>query len=572
MDSTIEVNNTDENQGAEYWANKGSESYNAKNYEEACKCYEKAIQLESIPSIQASFFNNWGIILFGLAKTKKDVWLRESACEKFEKAAQLDPNNTSVLYNWGIVLYNLAETKKDVPLYESACEKYEKAVQLDPNKTSAFYNWGFVLYQIAKIKKDEKFQKNLETFENASKKVDDPDTYLIKGELYFILGKTEVAKECFEKSKKSILEILTFLDKSNEREIIETEILYSLLDSRATEDGKFFTETIGSQSEEERKKYKKIYILSIFIISLLHVNEPEEKFVAHYLGKNVSQKLLFDSDFKFRLNAIDFSNDPSEGETLLDFLYEKGKRPSDERLINEEYEAFASCFVFDYDNLNMFRLYGKEQDEEGTGLSLVFRDSFFNEKAKMALGSSETDSSKSNDDNSAEKDKLALFRCIYFDPNPKTEQHIVTVGRKEEYLFYRDKIGTKFDDYNKFINGIVSSIRNEMGELKILANDGGINPSIVGQLLLNLRYLAKHVAFKEEQECRILKIHHLHDKAIKVTGDDYKQMYIEYPHTASMHIDKIYFGPKAKGFELFRSILKNKKLNIPCYKSENPLI
>lgn len=53
--------------------------------------------------------------------------------------------------------------------------------------------------------------------------------------------------------------------------------------------------------------------------------------------------------------------------------------------------------------------------------------------------------------------------------------------------------------------------------------------------------------------------------------DDYKQMYIEYSPTAPKHIEKIYFGPKAESFELFKSILKNKGLPIPCYKSENPL-
>jgi len=541
-------------------------------YEKAFEKYERATQLN--PNNTLAFYN-WGNALYSLAKINKDASLYEKAFEKYEKATQLDPNNASAFNNWGNALYRLAKINKDVSLYEKAFEKYERATQLDPNKTSAFNNWGIALFSLIKINKDENFQEKLKIFDNASGKIDDPEINLIKGELFFILYQTDKnqkyedeAKECFKKSKKSILEILTFLDKDNEEKIIKTEILHSLLDLKTTENGRFFIETISSQPEEKIKEYKEIYIRSIFIISLLHVNDENEKYVAHYREKNISQKLLFDNS-KFRLNAIDFSNDPSEGETLLDFLYGKGNCPDDDKLNNEEYEAFAGCFVFDYDNLNMFRLYGKnEHGNEGTGLSLVFSNSFFSKKAKMVLGSPTTDSFETDNDNSIEKDRLTLFRCIYIDPNPKTKQNIVTVGRKEEYLFYREGIENKYYMYNRHINKLITLVRKEMKNIKNKARK--LNSVIVGQLLLNLRYLVKHIAFKEEQECRILKIHHIRDKEIQV-NDDYKRIFIEYSPTVSMHIDKIYFGPNATDFDLFNSILKNKELKITCYRSENPL-
>jgi tetratricopeptide (TPR) repeat protein len=546
-------------------------------YENACEKYDKVTQLD--PNDDSSF-NNWGIALHRLAEINEDVSLYEYAFEKYEKATQLDTNDNFAFISWGNALSSLAEINKDVSLYENAFKKYEKAMQLASDDVSVFKNWGITLFSLSKINKDEDFQKNLKIFDKASEKIDDSDINLIKGELYFILYQTEKkqeyeneVKKYFKKTKKSILEILTFLEKDNEEKIIQTEILHSLLDLKTIENGKFFIETIGSQPKEQLKKYKDIYIHSIFIISLLHVNDENEKRVAHYREKNISQKLLFDSDSKFRLNAIDFSNDPSEGKTLLDFLYGKEKNPDDEKLSNEEYEAFAGCFVFDYDNLNMFRLYGKnEHGNEGTGLSLVFKDSFFSKEAKMVLGSPKTDSFKNNDD-SIEKDKLTLFRCIYIDPIPKNDRHI-TVGRKEEYLFYREELGDKFEAYNDKMKGIIEQVEDEMNKLKELVNDKGLNSVIVGQLLLNLRYLVKHIAFKEEQECRILKIHHILDEEIQIKdkdnkNDDYKRMFIEYS-PASMHIDKIYFGPKATDFDLFKSILKNKRLNITCHKSENP--
>ena len=541
-------------------------------YKEAFEKYEKATQLD--PNDTSAFYS-WGNTLSDLAEINKDVSLYKSAFEKYEKATKINPNKISAFVNWGITFSRLAEMNRDVSLYEDAFKKYDKAAQLDPNDNSAFYNWGVTLLRLVKINKDKDFQKKLKIFDSASEKTDNSDINLFKGAIYFVLYQKEKkqeyenkVKEYFKKSRKSILEILTFLEKDDEEKIIKTEILHSLLDLKTTENGKFFIETIGSQSEEKIKEYKEIYIRSIFIISLLHVNDENEKRVAHYREKNISQKLLFDDTSKFRLNAIDFSNDPSEGKTLLDFLYGKGKNPDDEKLSNEEYEAFAGCFVFDYDNLNMFRLYGKnEHGNEGTGLSHVFKDSFFSKEAKMVLGSPKTDSSDIKNDDTIEKNKLTLFRCIYIDPNPKTKQNIVTVGRKEEYLFYREGIEKKYYKYNTYINKLITLVRKEMKNIKNKARK--LDPVIVEQLLLNLRYLVKHVAFKEEQECRILKIHHIRDKEIKIT-DDYKRMFIEYSPTVSMHIEKIYFGPKAADFDLIKSILKNKSFNITCHKSENP--
>jgi len=547
--------------------------------------FEKATQLYEIDSDKANAYHCWGYVLFKLAEIKQDESLFNKSFEQFEKATQLyeiDSDKASVFYNWGCVLYELAKIKQDKSLFESVCEKYEKVIQLDLNNADAFNNWGIALCELAKITQDESFQRKLETYEKTFEKIIGSyhflskkelyfDTFLVKGALYFVLNKEETEiKNYFIESKKDILEIFTFLDKEYSELIIKTKILHSLLDCKTTKDGKFFAETIGNQSEYQKEKYKDIYIHSIFIISLLHVKNENEKLVAHYREKELSQMLLFNDNTKFRLNAIDYSNDPDEGKTLLDFLYKENKRPSDEKLNNEEYEAFAGCFVLDYDNLNMFRLYGKDkQGKEGTGLSLVFRNNFFSKEAKMALGLPKTYSSKNND-NSTERDKLTLYRCIYIDPNPETDQHIVTVGRKDEYLFYREKKEKKFNDYNNEMKGILRKVRYKMNDLKKIANGKGINPTIVGQLLLNLRYLVKHVAFKEEQECRIVKILRLQEKEIKVR-DDYKQIYIEYSPKVSMHIDKIYFGPKAEEIGLFQSIIKNKRLDIECIKSENHL-
>jgi len=534
--------------------------------ENAIEKYEISIKLDPT---YASAFCNCGIALYRLANMKNDVSLFERAFDNYDKATQLYQSNTNratAFNGWGVALECLAKIKKDISLFECAIEKYQKAILLDPNNLAISSNWELAQYRLAKFKTD---LSNANTLHNEET-------------LYSAIDQIKIVKEFFIPRKMNLLEILTFLCKENKEKLIKTEIFHSLLDSD-NNDGIFFKETTNNLTPEEQKnldKYKKIYILSVFIISLLHINNRIESLVAHYCEKNISQTLLFDNKSKFRLNAIDYSKDPFEGKTLLDFIYGEKKYSSDKKL-NTVYEAFAGCFTFDCDNLNLFRLYGKEAGKEGTGLSLVFLDSFFSMEAKMiveppqidslqmTVGSPKKDSIKIETDTPIEQDKLSLFRCIYIDPHPETKQPIVTVGQKEEHLFYRESIGDMFEDYSKKTNDIVKSVREKMAELKELANE--LDPTVVGQLLLNLRYLVKHVAFKEEQECRIVKIHPLIDKNGKIKND-FKRLYIEYSPKVSSHVDKIYFGPKVTGIELFRNMLKNKNItDISCEQSKNPL-
>jgi tetratricopeptide (TPR) repeat protein len=477
----------------------------------------------------------------------------EGALRCFDEATQLDPNDDLAFCCWGLALSNLAQTKKDETLFSESFVKFDKATQLNPNDALAFYLWGYAISEMVKIMHDEKSaRKTFTVFYTKS--------------------------DCFKKLNKDILEILVLFGNKKMKETIEIEMFYPLL-NLDTDDGQFFNETTKNIDESELDNYKKAYILSIIIISQLHVNDENEKFVATYRDKKITQKILFEDqndpknpkktkDLKFRLNAINYSNDPTEGEILFDYLFDKEMRPKNGSL-NREYSAFAGCFIFNHDSLNHFRLYGKEEGREGTGLSLVFRGSFFSEKAKMAMKQPKTE-----DDNTNEKEeKHTLFRCIYIDPETR---RVETVGHKEEYLFFRDKengetddeIIEKWKDYNELIADIIENVRKGMKNLQNAVQ--GLDQAIVGQLLINLRYLTKHIAFKEEQECRIVKIYRLDDERIK-TSDDFKQMYVEYQPKVSNHVKKIYFGPKADGMEMFQDMLIHKGLTIPCEKSKNPL-
>jgi len=284
--------------------------------------------------------------------------------------------------------------------------------------------------------------------------------------------------------------------------------------------------------------------------------------------------MLFDKK-NFRLNSINYSNDPTEGNILLDYIYDKEKHSKKEKL-NSDYGVFAGCFTFNCDSLNQFRLYGKEGDKEGVGLSLVFRDGFFSDLARLAMDrdpkwmSLKQDGEIRAEQKNITKEKSALFRCIYIDPD---EQRVVTVGQKEEYLFYKEKNHGETMDcdeiagYKKFINGLIEFLEEKMNKLRETVKD--LNPEVIGRLLINLRYLVKHVAFKEEQECRIIKICRLDSEDVSV--EDCERIYCEYKPNVGKYIKRIYFGPKATGMELFQDILTRNHINVSCEKSKNPL-
>ncbi|MDR2581947.1 MAG: tetratricopeptide repeat protein [Fibromonadaceae bacterium] len=622
------------NEDAGTLINKGNDFYKTKNYEEAIKCYEKAELLEpsrasTLDRNKAMAFHDWGNVLYILAGNRKDKeYSFNSAFEKYDNAARLyktDTDKAFVFYDWGNALYILAKNNDDESLFKEAFDKYDKVTHgSDSNSdlvADAFANWGDALYYLAKTKKDNVlFREAINKYKKAVKE-DEPASLVVSwGDALYDLAKIEQNKNLFEEAfekydkitqinddysyafikqgivltylaeikqdenlyekatksfidaRKSILNIFVHLDEKDEELIIKTKVLYPLLNTD-TEDGNFFNETIKNISQE-LDKYKEIYIRSIFIISRLRINREYEKSVAHYTKKTIAQKLLF-KESRFRLNAIGNSNDTTEGKTLLDYLFKN--KPSEEKKSDTEYRAFAGCFTFQHDSLNQFRLYGKDQNQEGTGLSLIFHENFFSKESKMATEKREIKPEElSIEDIIDDKDeykKYTLFRCIYIDPK---EQQVETLGQKEITKKKQKK-------YKKYIDDVFDIVNERMEKLRdLISQNSNLDRNVIEQLLINLRYLTKHIAFKEEQECRIIRICNINEG--KIDFDDEK-MYIKYepdilyepdvsykPKVIS-RIEKVYFGPKATNIETFQDRLKINKLDgkIDCEKSTNPL-
>lgn len=288
-----------------------------------------------------------------------------------------------------------------------------------------------------------------------------------------------------------------------------------------------------------------------------------EQNLAHYTRPKVAFALLGDKKnpaTSFRLSSIRGVNDPTEGDVLLGWLGFESEK-------NENLATFISCFTFNHDSLNQFRLYGKENNEEASGVSLVVNSGSFFEQNRYSLGISSgilmqkvdgfldknnTESNSSTVDDENKVSKLPLYRCIYLD----LESDYISLASREEITFLRENQPTvKFRTYSKEIKNKqkqvkqkLVEIRNKVREINNMLKDK--DREIVTHILLPLRYLVKHAAFKEEQEARIFYITSLFDSKIQI-NPEYNQMYLEYAQPVKSAIHKIYLSPGAEKYQDF---------------------
>jgi tetratricopeptide (TPR) repeat protein len=458
----------------------------------------------------------------------------------------LKPDDPDVWRSKGIALSLLDR-------YDEAIASYNKAIELKQGDHLAWYVKGMALDNLGRYNEAiASYNKAIEIDKNCLPALDTKGNVLVK------LKKYPEAAECFKEAKTDPLIVLVRL-KEEGKEVVKIML----------EDDPFFNETIQKAPPDKRECYKNIYFQSLQIISLLHITDKVERLVAHYTSRSVSQQLILENS-SFRLSSVVTSNDPKEGRTLLDYL---GYLDVKTYLQDETYRAFSGSFIFNHNSLNQFRLYGKEENREATGVSIVIDNRFFSSEIKGILSNPESGiaGEKKEKDEKEEIQHQPLFRCIYIDPQGK---HIASVGHREEYTFYRDDDTpqAEINDYKTtYIQGVLEKVREGMKALEDAIRPEDMDKAIVSKLLINLRYLVKHVAFKEEQECRVIRImpmpKYLLDHNIHTSENG--RIYIDYLKIRD-HIQKIYFGPKATGLELYQDMLWHNRLNIPCERCDSP--
>ena len=140
-----------------------------------------------------------------------------------------------------------------------------------------------------------------------------------------------------------------------------------------------------------------------------------------------------------------------------------------------------------------------------------------------------------------------------------------------EWSIYRDymaMITSKFETAYNSLKAIYKEVQTEINNLK-LNPVGSIHKELVvllDEILLPLKYLIKHSAFREEQECRMIYITSI-DRP-EVTMEYGSVLYVEYEPSVKDHLDKIYIAPAALHHKrYFEHLLKD--IDVPVEVSGN---
>ena len=292
----------------------------------------------------------------------------------------------------------------------------------------------------------------------------------------------------------------------------------------------------NKKHQEDMEKHLNLLKIQNFVLLMLgglcvRNNDQERKF-AHYTNLDVGVKLATNTSH-VRLNSVDFMNDPTEGKILKDFLNLKDIRDD-----NIHINTFLTCFTFNHNSLNQFRLYGNTDDIECSGLSLVFESLFFAQGFEKAT-------------TSRVYYKLPIFRCIYLD----YFSGYFEVARRNKFTFfqeYKDKVSAEkaWNKYSGKIKLIENKIKKYFDEMRalieILYKDNDLKViSLINNLVNPLRFLIKHFAFQEEQECRMMRIENIENSEVVFDMHNNKS-YIDYKLDANKYLSNIYIGEKSK--------------------------
>ncbi|MBR4151809.1 MAG: tetratricopeptide repeat protein [Selenomonadaceae bacterium] len=124
FDEAVKLN--PDNAGAYY--GRGTACNGLKQYEQAIKYFDKAIELKLNPNLSYAY-NNRG-------NAYSDLGQNERAIQDYNKAIELNPNYAEAYNNRGVAYMD------GLKQYERAIQDYNKAIELNPNYADAYYNRG----------------------------------------------------------------------------------------------------------------------------------------------------------------------------------------------------------------------------------------------------------------------------------------------------------------------------------------------------------------------------------------------------------------------------------------------
>ena len=346
------------------------------------------------------------------------------------------------------------------------------------------------------------------------------------------------------------------------------------------------------------------------VLAVLHIPQIELGFtpMAHYTSPHVCH-ILFgidgnEIDSKMRLGSSTYMNDPSEGKVLLDLLNQQDLE-LENKTDGASHNAFFTCFSSRVNDLNQFRLYGKEGGVEASGCCLVFNKNgdWLREADVSAPFRSLSEMSRQNSDDLPkvnEYEKLPLYQVAYIAYKDEyiTEkkcgiwlsasnkafdlhQNLVQENSGSSIRFTLNTNISRFgirlkpvgnEEWHQFRLG---KLKEALEELIRFFGDKSAVSDDDKEALEYIRYLFKDFAFRDEEEFRLLVIKPIDSEEIEYC-EPTQSVYIPYADIRN-RADEVILGTNYEKIgnqrkaEVFRYQMKQKCPDVKVSRSTLPI-
>ena len=323
-------------------------------------------------------------------------------------------------------------------------------------------------------------------------------------------------------------------------------------------------------------------------IPLAHYTSPsvcERLFgiVSDKADSKVDDKYPIDNNkvSSMRIGSSTYMNDPTEGEGLLELL-----NLQDLELENKAdcpaYNAFFTCFSSRVNDLNQFRLYGKENGVEASGCCLVFNKSgdwlkepdvsasfrsFTNKLNEDFEESVEADGADSEDEN------LPLYQVVYI----AYQDEYIAEEKCGKWLLNKNNqsFGIRLKPIGKNPSWHQFRIKKlEEALIELIEKSNNISDEDK-KALEYIRYLFKDFAFRDEEEFRLLKIEQIGSDKIKYC-ETTKSVYLPYTDICDI-VDEVILGTNYeksgnnRKAEVFQHLMRKYYPNVKVSRSSLPI-
>ena len=412
----------------------------------------------------------------------------------------------------------------------------------------------------------------------------------------------EEADRCFSFSSNNLSQLKDELERDRVNRII----------SQHLREVCFLQEKWQNYFEQKKQKIRKslfkhkegnlINAIST-ILAVLNISpiELDSTPLAHYTSPSVCEKLFGivhdkndvnnkDNDpvdkqqaSPMRISSSTYMNDPTEGEGLLELL-DLQDLELENKVDCPDHNAFFACFSSRINDLNQFRLYGKENGVEASGCCLVFNKdgnwlrepdvsvSFRSMAKKGDEYSREQPIEADISDADLEDANLPLYQVAYIayqdEYLAKDKCSIWLQRNKQNFGIHLEPVGENPGWHQLRIRKLKEALIELMNKSNDISDEDR-------KALKYIRYLFKDFAFRDEEEFRLLKIEKIGSDKIEYC-ETTQSIYLPYADARDI-VDEVILGTnyeksgKGRKAEAFQHLMRKHYPNVKVSRSSLPI-